>query len=482
MASNSDKSQEKVFKDKSPETHRRNHKIKSDDGVRSYDLPAKRTVHVRIRYGGRIQVFDCGDLELDIGDWVVIKDFDVLRIGLVTSKPIIWPADQHSKRVLLPTERLLIRLATQEDLAKQAENQLKEREGLEYCQVCIDNQKLVMKLVAVEVTFDNYKTIFYYTADDRVDFRQLVKELVSRFRTRIEMRQIGVRHEALMVGGMGVCGRPFCCSGFLSSFSPVSVKMAKEQNLNLNTVKISGVCGRLMCCLAFENFTVDATKQDSDETVPPDEQDDPGAWPPEPQRLSREAPDPADNFADAETAVDAEEAKATATWIRLEADTRPTPPPKLIAEIKSEVEAQASQALADAQEIGAELCLESRQKPWLGHLYADSTEAEPPEAKTTEAECPEAKTSAAECPEAKTSEAEPAEAKTSAAECPEAKMSEAEPAEAKTSEAEPADVAPKPLPEAGHDPAASQEPNAGAGLDSVPDGPTDQSPNPDDDY
>jgi cell fate regulator YaaT (PSP1 superfamily) len=280
MALNPDRSQEKVPKDKNADSHRRGHKIKRDDGARSYDLPAQRTVAVRMRFGGRIQVFDCGALELDIGDWAVIKDFDVLRLGLVTTKPLIWPANQESRRVMLPSERRLVRLATQEDLARQAENQLKEREGYEYCQLCIENQKLLMKLVAVEVTFDNFKTIFYYTAEDRVDFRQLVKELVSRFRTRIEMRQIGVRQEALMLGGAGVCGRPFCCSRFLSNFSPVSVKMAKEQNLSLNTVKISGVCGRLMCCLAFENFTVPVQALGADEEAPFLEDGEPvAAWP-----------------------------------------------------------------------------------------------------------------------------------------------------------------------------------------------------------
>ncbi|MDR1109458.1 MAG: stage 0 sporulation protein [Deltaproteobacteria bacterium] len=290
MASNSDRSQEKVPRDKNADSHRRGHKIKRDDGTRSFDLPAQRTVNVRMRFGGRIQVFDCGDLELDIGDWVVIKDFDVLRMGLVATRPLIWPANQESRKVLLPSERRLIRLATQEDLAKQAENQLKEREGLEYCQFCIDNQKLLMKLVAVEVTFDNFKTIFYYTADDRVDFRQLVKELVSRFRTRIEMRQIGVRQEALMLGGVGVCGRPFCCSGFLSNFSPVSVKMAKEQHLSLNTVKISGVCGRLMCCLAFENYTVQVPASGGDEDGPPLGDDGPPMGDDGPDRWPGEAP------------------------------------------------------------------------------------------------------------------------------------------------------------------------------------------------
>jgi cell fate regulator YaaT (PSP1 superfamily) len=251
----------KSFKNKGPEAHRRGHKIKRDDGPRVFDLPCQRTINVRIRYGGHILTYDCGDLQLDIGDWVVIRDLDVLRMGLVTSKPIIWPADQTKNPILLPSDRRLLRVATDDDLAKQAENQLKERENFEYCQSCIVSQSLSMKLVAVEITFDFFKTIFYYTAEERVDFRQLVKELVSRLRTRIEMRQIGVRNEAMMLGGMGICGRHFCCAGFLNNFSPVSVKMAKEQNLSLNTAKISGVCGRLMCCLAFENYL---TQSESD--------------------------------------------------------------------------------------------------------------------------------------------------------------------------------------------------------------------------
>ncbi|UQZ91229.1 hypothetical protein C4J81_11055 [Deltaproteobacteria bacterium Smac51] len=149
--------------------------------------------------------------------------------------------------------RRILRLATDNDMARQAENEVREQDAFEYCQSRVAIQRLEMKLVAVEVVFDGSKTIFYYTADERVDFRLLVKELVSRFRTRIEMRQIGVRHEARMIGGLGACGRGFCCAGFLSNFAPVSVKMAKEQNISLSPSKISGVCGRLMCCLAFEH-------------------------------------------------------------------------------------------------------------------------------------------------------------------------------------------------------------------------------------
>ncbi|MDR2442202.1 MAG: hypothetical protein LBE31_01620 [Deltaproteobacteria bacterium] len=271
MAPDTVKHPDKPFKSKNPDYSRRGLKVKHDDTPKVNDLPCRRTVNVRMRYGGRIMTYDCGEHELDIGDWVVIKDADILRMGLVCSKPIIWPADQEKRQVCLPSDRRLLRVASDSDLARQAENQLKEREAFEYCQGCIANQNLMMKLVAVEITFDNFKTIFYYTADDRVDFRQLVKELVSRLRARIEMRQIGVRNEALMLGGVGICGRPFCCAGFLTSFSPVSVKMAKEQNISLNTTKLSGVCGRLMCCLAFENYSDQTITQDDDDSALSDE-------------------------------------------------------------------------------------------------------------------------------------------------------------------------------------------------------------------
>jgi cell fate regulator YaaT (PSP1 superfamily) len=366
MASNYDKDNERVTKDKGNDTHRRSHKIKVDDGVRHYGQPAHRTVHVRIRYGGRIQVFDCADMDLDIGDWVIIRDFDVMRMGLVTTKPIIWPANQASKKILLPTERFLIRPATEEDLAKQAENQLLEREGFDYCQACISHQKLVMKLVAVEVTFDHYKTIFYYTAGDRVDFRLLVKELVRRFRTRIEMRQIGVRHEALILGGMGVCGRPFCCSGFLSNFNPVSVKMAKEQNLNLNTVKISGVCGRLMCCLAFENFTVDVG-QDYDDAESLDSLDESAHWPTDHRQDSWQ------NQAEADPEVNAEAALETAEEIKWQADLEPEVSPRLRAEIKAVVEAEAYEAMTLAKEINYQVNKEKLDK-LLSKVGSDAPE------------------------------------------------------------------------------------------------------------
>ena len=217
--------------------------------------------------------YDCGNLTPMLGDWVVVKNDDLTYLGQVVTAPVIWtrpeaeaaenPAENEGEKGAVPpcrrsrpegpAGRRMLRLATAADIERQAENEIRERDAFEYCLARVEVQRLDMKLVAVEVVFDGSKTIFYYTADERVDFRLLVKELVSRFRTRIEMRQIGVRHEARMVGGLGGCGRCFCCSGFLSNFAPVSVKMAKEQNVSLSPAKISGVCGRLMCCLAFEH-------------------------------------------------------------------------------------------------------------------------------------------------------------------------------------------------------------------------------------
>jgi cell fate regulator YaaT (PSP1 superfamily) len=205
-------------------------------------------VNVRLKYGGQVMAYGCGDLNPILGDWVVAKNGDSSYLGQVVTAPVI---------VAPPKSRLagrhLVRVAGEADIARQAENEVREREAFEYCLSRVAIQRLDMKLVAVEIVFDGSKTVFYYTADERVDFRLLVKELVSRFRTRIEMRQIGVRHEARMIGGLGTCGRGFCCAGFLANFAPVSVKMAKEQNISLSPSKISGVCGRLMCCLAFEH-------------------------------------------------------------------------------------------------------------------------------------------------------------------------------------------------------------------------------------
>lgn len=232
-----------------------------------------RIVNVRIKYGGQIMTYECGELNPCLGDWVVVKCDDTTYLGQVVTAPIVYEGSWPLKSESPDTEdypsssqkpwckgcngdrpgRSMLRLATGVDLANQAENDLKEKEALAYCLERISIQKLEMKMVAVEMVLDSSKAVFYYTAEGRVDFRQLVKELVSRFRNRIEMRQIGVRQEARMVGGLGCCGRHCCCSGFLANFAPVSVKMAKECNLSLSPTKISGVCGRLLCCLAFEH-------------------------------------------------------------------------------------------------------------------------------------------------------------------------------------------------------------------------------------
>jgi cell fate regulator YaaT (PSP1 superfamily) len=205
-----------------------------------------------MKAGGQIQAFDCEGTDLELGDWVVVKTDDSVRLGVVTSCPVALPEEVGGKPVCLPRNRKLLRVADLEDLSRQAENELEEREAREFCVTAARRLGLSMKIVCVERTFDRYKTVFYYTAEDRVDFRQLVKDLVRRLRTRVEMRQISVRSEALMLGGCGLCGRPLCCASFLKDFYPVSVRMAKEQNVAINTLKISGVCGRLMCCLAFE--------------------------------------------------------------------------------------------------------------------------------------------------------------------------------------------------------------------------------------
>lgn len=204
-------------------------------------------IGVRFKEVGKIYYFDPLDNKLSVGDMVIVETARGLECGEVAmeNKEI---SDDKLEHELKP----LIRIATKEDLRKLAENRLKEKEAARICEQKIANHKLEMKLVNVEYTFDNSKIIFYFTADGRVDFRALVKDLASVFRTRIELRQIGVRDEAKMLGGLGVCGRPFCCSGFLGEFQPVSIKMAKEQGLSLSPVKISGTCGRLMCCLKYE--------------------------------------------------------------------------------------------------------------------------------------------------------------------------------------------------------------------------------------
>lgn len=204
-------------------------------------------IGVRFKEVGKVYYFNPLDNKLNTGDRVIVETARGLECGEVAT-PNKTVDDAEISHPLKP----LIRIATEKDLNHLAENKLKEKEAYRICEQKIANHKLEMKLVNVEYTFDNSKILFYFTADGRVDFRALVKDLASVFRTRIELRQIGVRDEAKMLGGLGICGKPFCCASFMGEFQPVSIKMAKEQGLSLSPVKISGTCGRLMCCLKYE--------------------------------------------------------------------------------------------------------------------------------------------------------------------------------------------------------------------------------------
>ena len=204
-------------------------------------------VGVRFKKAGKIYYFDPNELDLKPMDHVIVETVRGIEYGEVIVAPKEVPEDD----IVSPLKKV-IRKATQEDEQKVMENKQKEEEAFDICLREIEKHNLPMKLIDVEYTFDNNKVIFYFTAEGRVDFRELVKDLAAVFRTRIELRQIGVRDEAKMIGGLGCCGRRLCCCTFLGDFEPVSIRMAKEQNLSLNPAKISGVCGRLMCCLNFE--------------------------------------------------------------------------------------------------------------------------------------------------------------------------------------------------------------------------------------
>ena len=205
-------------------------------------------IGVRFKEAGKIYYFDPGDLEITTSDHVIVETARGIEYGAV----VVAPKYIDESEVVSPLKKV-IRVATVEDDEKIVANQMLEREAFQICLEKIEYHKLPMKLIDVEYTFDNSKIIFFFTADGRVDFRELVKDLAMIFRTRIELRQIGVRDEAKMLGGIGFCGRPLCCHTFLGDFAPVSIKMAKEQNLSLNPSKISGICGRLLCCLKYEN-------------------------------------------------------------------------------------------------------------------------------------------------------------------------------------------------------------------------------------
>ncbi|MEG0615309.1 MAG: stage 0 sporulation family protein [Oscillospiraceae bacterium] len=204
-------------------------------------------IGVRFKSVGKIYYFSPAALQLELGNSVIVETARGVECG-----EVVMPNRSIGEEDIVSPLKSVIRIATEKDLATVEQNKKKEEEALKICQEKIDSHKLNMKLVDVECTFDNNKLLFYFTAENRVDFRELVKDLASIFRTRIELRQIGVRDEAKMLGGLGICGRSFCCSSFLGEFQPVSIKMAKEQGLSLNPTKISGTCGRLMCCLKYE--------------------------------------------------------------------------------------------------------------------------------------------------------------------------------------------------------------------------------------
>lgn len=204
-------------------------------------------IGVHLRNGGKIQYYDPGDNEIRMHDHVIVESSRGVEYGMAMTLPREVD-DKHFKSA----PKKIIRIATEADDAKNAENREKEDEAYRVCKKKILEHELDMKLVEAEYTFDRNKLIFYFTADGRVDFRELVKDLAGIFRTRIELRQIGVRDETKIIGGIGICGRELCCRSYLEDFAPVSIKMAKEQNLSLNPTKISGVCGRLMCCLKNE--------------------------------------------------------------------------------------------------------------------------------------------------------------------------------------------------------------------------------------
>lgn len=215
------------------------------------ELPEKvEIVGVRFKKGGKVYFFDPVGVRYNAGDNVIVKTARGLEYGTCADRNRIV----SSSEIVLPL-RCVLRKATETDEERHEANLQSEQEAMRICNEKIEEHQLEMKLVDVEYTFDNNKLLFYFTADGRVDFRELVKDLAAVFKTRIELRQIGIRDETKLVGGLGVCGRPFCCNTFLTDFSQVSIKMAKEQNLSLNSAKISGACGKLMCCLKFEHET-----------------------------------------------------------------------------------------------------------------------------------------------------------------------------------------------------------------------------------
>lgn len=204
-------------------------------------------ISVKFKENGRAYSFDPAGIKAEQGEYVIVETQNGTEIGTVSVAN-----HEVAKDAIVKPLKKVIRKATEKDMARREDNKRKEKEAFGICEELILAHKLDMKLVEVEYSFDANKIVFFFTSDGRVDFRELVKDLASRFHTRIELRQIGVRDEAKMLGGLGICGRPYCCKQFLNDFQPVSIKMAKEQGLSLNPTKISGSCGRLMCCLKYE--------------------------------------------------------------------------------------------------------------------------------------------------------------------------------------------------------------------------------------
>ena len=204
-------------------------------------------ISVKFKENGRAYSFDPAGITAEIGESVIVETQNGTEMGTVSAAN-----HEVDNGAIVKPLRKVLRKATEKDMARRDENKRKEKEAFGICEELVLAHKLDMKLVDVEYSFDSSKIVFFFTSDGRVDFRELVKDLASRFHTRIELRQIGVRDEAKMLGGLGICGRPYCCKQFLNDFQPVSIKMAKEQGPSLNPTKISGSCGRLMCCLKYE--------------------------------------------------------------------------------------------------------------------------------------------------------------------------------------------------------------------------------------
>jgi len=222
----------------------------------SKDSP-KKIINISFRKDGGIYEFYTGNFVLNEGDKVIVETRKGIELGSVCSKPRLRDASMPDRPI-----KTIFRLATAEDIEKKEKNEKIEAEAMQFCKEQIDSNKVPMNLISVELSFDMSRLIFFYISNIRVDFRELVKKLVQKFNIHVEMKQIGTRDLAGMLGGIGHCGRQLCCSLFLSNFDPITIRMAKEQDLSLNPDKISGICGRLMCCLAYEHDTYSEMKKD----------------------------------------------------------------------------------------------------------------------------------------------------------------------------------------------------------------------------